>query len=107
MNFKSNIEKALDVSFAEPKITPDTAFELSEVYAPFEQVLQAPVKKTKTMRFVDAVSDGLRESMKKNENLVLMGQDIAEYGGVFKVTENFYKEFGKGRVRNTPFVNRQ
>jgi 2-oxoisovalerate dehydrogenase E1 component len=40
--------------------------------------------------------------MKKHDNLVLMGQDIAEYGGVFKVTEGFVNEFGKERVRNTP-----
>ena len=54
------------------------------------------------MRFVDAISDGLKEGMRKFPNLILMGQDIAEYGGVFKVTENFVNEFGKDRVRNTP-----
>jgi 2-oxoisovalerate dehydrogenase E1 component len=54
------------------------------------------------MRFVDALSDGLRESMRRFDNLVIMGQDIAEYGGVFKVTQGFLEEFGKPRVRNTP-----
>src|SRR5690606_3081663 len=54
------------------------------------------------MRFVDAVRDGLRESMRQFPELVLMGQDIAEYGGVFKVTEGFVQEFGRERVRNTP-----
>src|SRR5690606_8081273 len=56
----------------------------------------------KNIRFVDAISEGLQQSMKIHPNLVLMGQDIAEYGGVFKVTEGFVKEFGKSRVRNTP-----
>ena len=50
----------------------------------------------------DAVSDGLREAMQRHDNLVLMGQDLAEYGGVFKVTQGFMEEFGKERVRNTP-----
>ncbi len=100
--FKSEIESALDAAFAEPKIKPESNFEINDVYAPFEQVISEPVDESRERRFVDAVSDGLREAMKKHDNLVLMGQDIAEYGGVFKVTENFYKEFGKERVRNTP-----
>jgi 2-oxoisovalerate dehydrogenase E1 component len=54
------------------------------------------------MRFIDAISDGLREGMRRHGDLVLMGQDIADYGGVFKVTDGFMKEFGKERVRNTP-----
>ena len=53
-------------------------------------------------RFIDAISDGLRQSMERYDNLVLMGQDIAEYGGVFKITEGFVEKFGKPRVRNTP-----
>src|SRR5690606_3696175 len=53
-------------------------------------------------RFVDAISDGLRQSMEKFPELTLMGQDIAEYGGVFKITEGFVEKFGKERVRNTP-----
>ncbi len=101
--YKTDIETGLDTAFAQPKIVPDTTYEVSDVYAKFEQKVAEPDKdKVTPRRFVDAVSDGLRESMKKFDNLVLMGQDIAEYGGVFKVTENFYKEFGKERVRNTP-----
>jgi len=55
-----------------------------------------------TLRYIDAISDGLRQSMRKFENLVIMGQDIAEYGGAFKITRGFVEEFGKARVRNTP-----
>jgi len=60
------------------------------------------LRSTKEMRFVDAIQDGLREAMRRHPDLVLMGQDIADYGGVFKVTEGFVAEFGRGRVRNTP-----
>lgn len=101
--FKTEIENGLEVAFAQPKIKPDTTYELSDVYAPHKQVAIKPESDKKTnKRFVDAVSDGLRQSMKKFDNLILMGQDIAEYGGVFKVTEGFVNEFGKERVRNTP-----
>ncbi|HEX4876815.1 MAG TPA: dehydrogenase E1 component subunit alpha/beta [Chitinophagaceae bacterium] len=53
-------------------------------------------------RMIDAISEGLRQSMQHHPNLILMGQDIAEYGGAFKITEGFVQEFGKARVRNTP-----
>ena len=66
-------------------------------------ILIEPASESKSeKRFIDAISDGLRQSMERFENLVLMGQDIAEYGGVFKITEGFVEKFGKGRVRNTP-----
>lgn len=101
--FKIDIEKGLDAAFAQPKIQPDTAYELSDIYAPNKAKPVEPIKIVQTKRrFVDAVSDGLSQAMKKFDNLVIMGQDVAEYGGAFKVTENFYKEFGKERVRNTP-----
>lgn len=100
---KTEINDALKVAYAEPDITPDTSKEFNDVYAPFSNISIAPQSSGKTeKRFIDAISDGLRQSMQKHQNLVLMGQDIAEYGGVFKVTEGFLEEFGKGRVRNTP-----
>jgi 2-oxoisovalerate dehydrogenase E1 component len=64
----------------------------------------SPSAPARELRYVDAISDGLREAMRRRPELVLMGQDIAEYGGVFKVTEGFVEEFGKARVRNTPIV---
>ncbi len=100
---KAEIDEALKTAFAEPDIVPDTETELKDVYAPFEYVSKKPSSEQKTeKRLVDAISDGLRLAMQTHNNLVLMGQDIAEYGGVFKVTEGFVKEFGKERVRNTP-----
>ncbi len=101
--FKKEIDAALDEALNDPETSADTAKELNDVYAPYIQKVIHPAGNTKSpKRFVDAVSDGLRLSMRKYKDLVIMGQDIAEYGGVFKVTENFYQEFGKDRIRNTP-----
>jgi 2-oxoisovalerate dehydrogenase E1 component len=100
---KAEIQAGLDFSFAEPAIEADLAVELADVYAPFEQKVIAPNNSTKTeKRLIDAVSDALNQSMEKYPELVIMGQDVAEYGGVFKVTEGFVEKYGKGRVRNTP-----
>ncbi len=100
---KSHIEKELQIAYQEGDVTSDEATELSDVYAPFTQVVAEPASEAATeKRFVDAISDGLRLAMRKHEKLVLMGQDIADYGGVFKITDGFVAEFGKGRVRNTP-----
>ncbi|MFN4886643.1 MAG: thiamine pyrophosphate-dependent enzyme, partial [Bacteroidota bacterium] len=102
LNLKNEINAALKVSYDVPDITPNTQEEVQDVFAPFNNAEIRATGGTKKMRFIDAIQDGLRESMRKHEKLVLMGQDIAEYGGVFKVTEGFVSEFGKDRVRNTP-----
>src|SRR5689334_9087887 len=100
---KKNIEQGLDVAFQESHPEVRTETELNDVYAPFTQTIIAPSGSNSTeKRFIDAISDGLRQSMERYDNLVLMGQDIAEYGGVFKITEGFVERFGKPRVRNTP-----
>lgn len=101
--FKKDIDDGLEITFAEKSPEVDTEKELREIFKPFENSDTTPTNGTKTnKRLIDAVSDGLRLAMRKHDNLVLMGQDIAEYGGVFKITEGFVEEFGKDRVRNTP-----
>jgi 2-oxoisovalerate dehydrogenase E1 component len=100
---KQQINDALKVAYAEPDITPNTTTEFHDVYAPFVNSAIAPnTAETTDKRFIDAISDAMRQSMQRHKNLILMGQDIADYGGVFKVTEGFVAEFGKDRVRNTP-----
>lgn len=100
---KKEIEAGLEIAFAKPDPVASYALETGDMYKPF---VQTPVKPaTQAMsdkRLVDAISDGLRQSMERFPELVLMGQDIAEYGGVFKITEGFVDQFGKDRVRNTP-----
>lgn len=93
-----------DLESAKDLIDPayDENYELNDVYKPFRFEQIEPSQKTKKIRFVDAISEGLFQAMEKHDNLILMGQDIAEYGGVFKVTEGFLSKFGKDRVRNTP-----
>ncbi|MBS1938072.1 MAG: dehydrogenase E1 component subunit alpha/beta, partial [Bacteroidetes bacterium] len=105
---KQEIAVAVDTAFSEEPVKADLATELNDVYArPIllgqrEPATVGPPAQGKEMRFIDGISDGLRESMRKFPQLVLMGQDIAEYGGAFKVTDGFVAEFGKDRVRNTP-----
>ncbi len=99
---KSEIEEALKIAFDEPLIKPDTETEYADLFKKSEITVEPASGKTSTVRLIDAISSGLKQAMQKHPNLVLMGQDIAEYGGVFKVTEGFVTEFGKERVRNTP-----
>lgn len=99
---KAEIDTALDMAFTEDTIVPDMETELRDVYHPFEYEHVTHKEKTEELRFIDAISTGLKQSMEKHPELVVMGQDIADYGGVFKITEGFVEAFGKDRVRNTP-----
>lgn len=121
---KSYIESELKIGFEAPQIVVNTLNEVNDVYAKpqassFEPQaassklqasrleaksleLAAPLSLSKGKRLIDAIKEGLHQSMKAHDNLILMGQDIAEYGGAFKITEGFVQEFGKERVRNTP-----
>lgn len=101
--FKAEIQQGLDLAFAEEKIVPDTHTEITDLYKAFDDTEIQPKTQNKSeKRFVDAISDGLKQAMERHPNLVVMGQDVADYGGVFKVTEGFVELFGKDRVRNTP-----
>ncbi len=102
-DIKHDIEAGLEQTFAETLPPPDTKKELAEMYMPCVIADTSNQSGSKTSkRMIDAISDGMRLAMRKHDNLVLMGQDIADYGGVFKITDGFVEEFGKGRVRNTP-----
>jgi len=99
------IEAGLAVGFAAPAISPCLQEELQDVYAPLPVDASVPLtnpKATSEKKFINAISDALSQSMERFDNLVLMGQDIAGYGGAFKVTEGMMDKFGKERVRNTP-----
>ncbi|MBL7883882.1 MAG: dehydrogenase E1 component subunit alpha/beta [Bacteroidia bacterium] len=99
---KEEIETGLELAYAETLPPPNTEVELGDMYAPFNFIETKASGSKTNKRMIDAISDGMRLAMRKHQNLVLMGQDIAEYGGVFKITEGFVEEFGKKRVRNTP-----
>ena len=100
---KAEIEDGLNLADAEEGVVADSQRELADLYAPFDFTEQAPATEAvKNIRMVDAISQGLRQAMERHDNSVIMGQDIAEYGGVFKITEGFVEQFGKDRVRNTP-----
>lgn len=99
---KKEINDHLKLAFDEPNIEPDLTTELNDVYQEFTYQEVNPGSETKSIRLVDAISEGLRQSMERHDDLVIMGQDVAEYGGVFKITDGFIDAFGKERVRNTP-----
>jgi 2-oxoisovalerate dehydrogenase E1 component len=96
------INDHLQKAYDEEKIIPNLTTELKDVFKATEYEAIAPASEKKNIRFVDAISEGLRQSMEKHDALVIMGQDVAEYGGVFKITDGFVEKFGKERVRNTP-----
>jgi 2-oxoisovalerate dehydrogenase E1 component len=96
------INEHLQLAYDEDDIIADEATELNDVYKPFQYTESTPSTKTEELRLIDAISQGLKQSMEKHNDLVIMGQDVAEYGGVFKITEGFVEAFGKERVRNTP-----
>ena len=96
------IQTGLQLAFNEAAVTADLETELKDVYKAYNFQEITPKNETVEQRFVDAISEGLKQAMEMHQDLVLMGQDIAEYGGVFKITEGFVELFGKARVRNTP-----
>ena len=105
-SLKKKIKNEINIAWAtaesEPKIQSIPEQELADIYAPFNEKIIHPSANKSEKRLIDAISDGLKQSMQKHDNLVIMGQDIADYGGVFKITDGFADEFGKHRVRNTP-----
>lgn len=100
---KTEIEKNLEISYLEKEPDVNTAVELQDMYATTAEKQIEPISnRTSEKRFLDAITDGMKQAMQMHPNLVIMGQDVAEYGGVFKATAGFVEEFGKHRVRNTP-----
>lgn len=100
--FRGQIDRALEIAFAEDEVISTPEAELADVYRAFDAPTIAPQGAKREMRLIDAVHEGLHEAMTRYPELIIMGQDIAEYGGVFKATEGFLEEFGHDRVRNTP-----
>ena len=99
---KKNIELEVEEAFDEPEPEVSSALEESDMYFPYEQTVIEPNQSQTEKRYLDAITDALDLAMQKYPNLVLMGQDIADYGGAFKITDGFTAKYGKGRVRNTP-----
>lgn len=99
---KKEIDENYQQASAEPAIEASLSEELNDVYKPYQHEEVNPSSDKENIRMIDAIQQGLRQSMERHENLVIMGQDIAEYGGAFKITDGFVAQFGKERVRNTP-----
>jgi 2-oxoisovalerate dehydrogenase E1 component len=99
---KEEIDENWAIANAEPEIEASYQEEVNAIYKAFQFQEINPSEKVEKIRFIDAISISLRQSMERHENLIMMGQDIAEYGGAFKITDGFVDLFGKERVRNTP-----
>lgn len=99
---KNEIDEAWAMVNAEPEIEPTLEGELNDIYKPYVHEDFQPDAAVENIRFIDAISNSLRESMQRHDKLVIMGQDIAEYGGAFKITDGFAAQFGRDRIRNTP-----
>ena len=99
---KININNAWKKAFSSPELVANLETELTDVYKEFLPEENSISENKKELRFIDAISQGLYQAMEKYSDSIVMGQDIAEYGGVFKVTDGFLEKFGKDRVRNTP-----
>ncbi len=122
--FKQKVEDELQIGFDAKPMVIDTEEEVDDLYSPkppkspkgglpktqpllidnsnISSSTHYSQSTTHNKRLIDAISDGLKQTMHKHPNLIIMGQDIAEYGGAFKITEGFVEEFGKDRIRNTP-----
>lgn len=104
-DFKNEIEEAIDIAFGEQDIIANVTEELNDVY--FQQdckPIQVKSESKTEKRFIEAISDSLYQAMERDDRVIIMGQDIAEYGGVFKVTQGFLERFGKDKIRNTPII---
>ena len=112
-NTKLHIEAELAIGFNSEHLVPNTNEEVNDVYAPRINRAQTVIDNSTTnevifngtqseKKFINAISDAIEQSLQRFDDFVVMGQDIAEYGGAFKVTEGFVEKFGKDRIRNTP-----
>jgi 2-oxoisovalerate dehydrogenase E1 component len=99
---KAEIDENWAITQSQPDIESDLSEELNDVYQEYDFEEIKSNNEVENIRVVDAISQALKQSMDRHDNLVIMGQDIAEYGGAFKITEGFVEKFGKERVRNTP-----
>ncbi len=102
LNYKKEIDAAVEQAFNDPEVPVSSERELADMYAPSQINIQPNTSNKTEKRFLDAITDAMHQAMQKHDNLVIMGQDVAEYGGAFKITQGFVEAFGKERVRNTP-----
>ncbi|GAB5521086.1 MAG: dehydrogenase E1 component subunit alpha/beta [Rhodothermales bacterium] len=104
-SLKAEVERWAEYALLQPAVESTLADERAAVFAESDsESFEQPSMETSERRFIDAVTDGLREAMDADDRVLIMGQDIAEYGGVFKVTQGFLERYGAGRVRNTPII---
>ncbi len=100
----AEIEEVAEWALRQPEVESTLDAERAALFAPSPVTTSTPGGPGSEKRFIDAVQDGLRQALEADERVLLLGQDVAEYGGVFKVTQGFVQAFGRERVRNTPII---
>lgn len=100
----AEVEEAAEYALLQPLVESTPEAERIDLFAPPFTGYLPPEGSGSEKRFIDAVSDGLRQAMEQDDRVLLIGQDVAEYGGVFKVSQGFVEVFGSQRVRNTPII---
>ncbi|MEX1055734.1 MAG: thiamine pyrophosphate-dependent enzyme, partial [Rhodothermales bacterium] len=98
------VDEAAEYAIRRADVSSTLEAELADRWAPSPGITRRPGSATSEKRFIDAISDGLRDALEADENVLVLGQDVAEYGGVFKVMKGFVEQFGKDRIRNTPII---
>ena len=100
----AEVEEAAEYALGQPEVESTVEEEHADVFAPAFDAHVAPDGAVTERRFIDAITEGLRQAMEADERVLLLGQDVAGYGGVFKVSQGFAEQFGAARVRNTPII---
>ena len=100
----AEVDDVAEWALEQPAVTSTPEAERADLFAPSPQTLMPPEGLASEKRFIDAISEALCQAMEADASILIMGQDVAAYGGVFKVTEGFAEQFGESRVRNTPII---
>ncbi len=98
------VEAASEYALAQPLMESTASREKKSVFAIGSAPLRQPDGEPSERRFVDAICEAMRQAMEEDERVLLMGQDVAGYGGVFKASAGLLEQFGALRVRNTPIM---
>ena len=103
-NLNESFSKDLEFALNAPLEKTDSKKELDDVFKLSKPIQYPASKKVQKIRFVDAISDAIHNKMKSDKLVIMMGQDIADYGGVFKISKGFLEKFGDDRIKNTPII---
>jgi len=103
-SLKASVEKEIGeaVAFATASPEPELSILDSAVYVPHVAHREPGLNTQRQLSFAEALNEALRQEMQRDSSVLILGEDIAETGGIFQVTKGLSAEFGTDRVRDTP-----